>query len=284
MIDTEFAAAPDFWKAVGVDITKLPYINLVTLEEIFGHIEHYIGVVRKVNNGRILTVIVDSLAQASCEVEMESDHGKDGYNTGKSIIVSKALRKMTGLIAKQKVLLIFTNQLRFNMKSAAFGDPYIEPTGKALAFGSSVRIRLSNTGQIKKGDVIIGNKCKAVVVKNRMGPPRRSANFTILYDSGVQDLQSWLDFLKENQFITGTSSKWTFKLNSGDYKLSTQEFVDKINTTPSFKDEVYNIICEKQIMKYRNPNEKIEEEGVETDDVTDEENEVVNVEENVKDE
>lgn len=283
MIDTEFAAAPSFWTAVGVDITKLPYINLVMVEEIFGHIEHYIGVVRKVNNNRLLTIIVDSLAQASCEVEMESEHGKDGYNTAKSIIVSKALRKMTGLLAKQRVLLIFTNQLRFNMKAAGYGDPYIEPTGKALAFGSSVRIRLSNVGQIKKGDTIIGNKCKAVVIKNRMGPPRRMAQFEIHYDSGIQDLKSWLEFMKEHSMITGTSAKWTFKLPSDECKLSTQEFVDKVNNDAKFKDEVYTMICDKQIMKYRDPNSKIEEDVEISDGLGDEENEVVDVDKKVKD-
>ncbi len=283
MIDTEFAAAPAFWSAVGVDIAKLPYINLVMVEEIFGHIEHYIGVVRKVNSGRLLTIIVDSLAQASCEVEMESDHGKDGYNTAKSIIVSKALRKMTGMIAKQRVLLVFTNQLRFNMKAAGYGDPYIEPTGKALAFGSSVRIRLSNVGQIKKNDTIIGNKCKAVVIKNRMGPPRRTAQFEIHYDSGIQDLKSWLEFMKENSMITGNSAKWRFKLPSGDTELSTQAFVEKVNADAKFKDEVYTMICDKQIMKYRDPNSKIDEDVEISDGSGDEENEVVDVDKKVKD-
>lgn len=284
MIDTEFAAAPDFWKAVGVDISKLPYINLVTVEEIFSHIEHYVGVVRKSDSDRILTIVVDSLAQASCETEMESDHGKDGYNTGKAIIVSKALRKMTGLLAKQKILLVFTNQLRFNMKAAGFGDPYIEPTGKALAYGCSVRVRLSNIKQIKKGEFIIGNKCKAVVIKNRMGPPKRVANFEIHYDSGIQDLKSWLDFLQEHSFISGTSAKWTLKIASGEYKLSTQEFVDKINTDPSFKDEIYTMICDHQIMKYRDPNSKIEEGGEEVNDENEEDSDVVDVEKKVKDE
>ena len=283
MIDTEFAAAPSFWSAIGVNIAKLPYVNLVMVEEIFGHIEHYIGVVRKVNNDRLLTIIVDSLAQASCEVEMESEHGKDGYNTAKSIIVSKALRKLTGLIAKQRVLLVFTNQLRFNMKAAGYGDPYIEPTGKALAFGTSVRIRLSNVGQIKKNDVIIGNKCKAVVIKNRMGPPRRTAQFEIHYDSGIQDLKSWLEFMKEHSMITGSSIKWTFKLESGEYKLSTQEFVDKVNSDAKFKDEVYTTICDKQIMKYRDPNSKIEEDVEISEGMGDEENDVVDVDKKVRD-
>ena len=93
-----------------------------------------------------------------------------------------------------------------------------------------------------------------------------------------------MDFLKEHSLITGTSAKWTLKLPSGDHKLSTQEFVEKVNTDSAFKDEVYSMICDRQIMKYRNPNSKIEEEGVEVDEnPNDEESEVVDVDKNVKD-
>lgn len=278
MIDTEFAAAPDFWHAVGVDIPKLPYLNLITVEEIFSKIESFVGTVRKSNKDRLLTIVVDSLAQASTEKEMESDHGVDGYNTAKSIIVSKALRKIMGLIAKQRILLVFTNQLRMNMKATAFSDPYIEPTGKALAFGSSVRIRLSNAGQIKdKSGSIIGNECKAVVLKNRCGPPKRVATFELHFDSGIQDLKSWLDFLKKDGMITGDTRGWNFSLpeNSVKYanekfKLSTSEFIEKVNSDEGFKDAVYSMICEKQIMKYRDPNSKIDEETQIEDSVEDE--------------
>jgi recombination protein RecA len=169
------------------------------------------------------------------------------------------------------------------MKAAGYGDPYIEPTGKALAFGTSVRIRLSNVGQIKKNDTIIGNKCKAVVIKNRMGPPRRTAQFEIHYDSGIQDLKSWLEFMKENSMITGTSAKWTFKLPSGESKLSTTEFVEKVNADAKFKDEVYTMICDKQIMKYRDPNSKIDEDVEISEGSGDEDNEVVDVDKKVKD-
>lgn len=260
MIDTEFAAAPDFWTAVGVDITKLAYINLVTVEEIFSQMENFIGVARKNYPDRLVTIVVDSLAQASSETEMESEHGKDGYNTSKAIIISKALRKITGLIGKQRILVIFTNQLRMNMSAMAFGDKYVVPGGKAMGFAASVRIRLSSTGAIKKGKDIIGNECKAVVTKNRMGPPKKNAMFEIHFDSGIQDLKSWLDFMKENQLISGTAAGWSFDLPSGKQKLSTKEFVEKVNVDSAFREEVYNQICEKQIMKYRDPNSKIDEE------------------------
>lgn len=144
------------------------------------------------------------------------------------------------------------------------------PGGKAMGYAASVRVRLSSTGQIKKGDTIIGNECKAVVVKNRMGPPKKVAEFEIHFDSGIQDLKSWIDFMKENELITGTSAGWTFKVPSGTIKLSTKEFVEKINSDAAFKDEVYTLLCDHQIMKYRDPNSKIDEE--------------VTVDENVKDE
>jgi recombination protein RecA len=270
MIDTEYAAAPAFWTAVGVDLKTLPYVKLVTVEEIFTKIEEIIGVVRKSNKDRICTIVVDSLAQASSASEMESEHGTKGYNTQKAIIISMALRKITGLIGSQRILVVFTNQLRMNMDAKAFGDKFIVPGGKAMGFAASVRVRLGSVGAIKNTEkVVIGNSCKAVVTKNRMGPPKRLAMFEIHFDSGIQDLKSWIEYLKDNGFISGTKAGWTFKMAAGDIKLSTAEFVAKVNTDEAFKEEVYMWICNKQIMKYRDPNSKIEEEVSVDDSVID---------------
>ena len=124
VIDTENSAAPEFWKSLGVDLSKLLYVQCETVEDIFEQIEKMIAIVRKSNKDRILTIIVDSVAAASTKVELESDHGKDGYATGKSIIISKAMRKITTMIGRQKVLTVFTNQLRQNLNAMAFGDKY----------------------------------------------------------------------------------------------------------------------------------------------------------------
>jgi recombination protein RecA len=268
-IDTENAAAPEFWKSVGVNITEMGYATLFTVEEIFSKIEEVIGAVRKSDGDILLTIIVDSLSQASCETEMESAHGKDGYNTSKAIIISKACRKITGLIGRQRVLIVFTNQLRMNLNAVKFGDKWIVPGGKAMAFASSVRVRLGNTGALKKGNKVIGNNCKAVVTKNRMGPPKRSALFEIHFDSGIQDLKSWLEFLKENGFAKKVDDKYNIKLPSETIKLSVPEFVEKINTDQKFKDEIYDIIAGEYIMKYRSPDSKIEED-VDVDENADE--------------
>jgi len=266
MIDTETAAAPDFWKAIGVNLGACPYVNLTTVEEIFAYMEHIIGTIRKSNSDRILTIVVDSVAAASCETEMESEHGKDGYNTSKSIIISKAMRKITNLIGKQRVLIVFTNQLRMNMAAMAFGDKYVVSGGKSLAYHCSVRVRLSNLGKIKKGDDVIGNKCKAQVVKNRMGPPQRTADFSIFFDSGIQDLASWLDWLKENGHAKAASGAYTIDIGEESFRLTTREFVEKVNTDADFKQKVYGVICNSYIMKYRDPNSKIDEDITVTND------------------
>lgn len=265
MIDTEFAAAPAFWTAVGVNIKDLVYVNLVTVEEIFSKIEQAIGVARKTFPDKIVTIIVDSLAMASCETEMESEHGKDGYNTSKAIIISKALRKITGLIGRQRILVVFTNQLRMNMNAGPFGDKWVVPGGKAMGFAASIRVRLSSTGNIKKSEKVIGNECKAVVTKNRMGPPKRIAEFEIHFDSGIQNLKSWLDFLVTAGFATKAGQKYSIKLPSGNVTVTATEFVEKINTDPAFKDEIYTVIANDYIMKYRDPDAAIIED-IEVDD------------------
>jgi recombination protein RecA len=265
MIDTENAAAPAFWTAVGVSVKDLVYANLFTVEEIFSKIEQAIGVARKNFPDKLVTIVVDSLAMASCATEMEAEHGVKGYNTQKAIIISMALRKITGLIGKQRILVVFTNQLRMNLNAVMFGDKWIVPGGKAMGFAASVRVRLASTGNLKKSERVIGNGCKAVVTKNRMGPPKRIAEFEIHFDSGIQNLKSWLDWLKAHNLATSSGQKYTIKLPSGNQTMTVVEFVEKINTDSAFKDEVYNIIADDYIMEYRDPNSKIEE-GIEIDD------------------
>ena len=276
LMDAENSAAPEFWSSLGVDIPNLLYVQCDTIEDIFQSLESIIGEARKDSKDRLLTVIVDSIAGAPTAKELEADHGIDGYNTGKAIIVSKAMRKIVGLIGRQRILPVFTNQLRMNLNAMAFGDKYIVPGGKGLAYAASVRLRLSKIGAIKNSDkIVIGNTIQLQVQKNRCGPPMRTATFDVHFDSGIQDLSSWLDFMKDNGIITGTRAGYTFKSKSdGEVKFNADRFVELINTTPSFKDEVYSAICDKHIMKYRLPNTKIEEDVIKTDGDEDEKPEI----------
>ena len=182
-IDTEYAVSPEFLTAIGVNMTDLLYVNVNTVEDIFDSIENIVAKVRGSEKKRLVTIVVDSMAAASTKKEMASEHGADGYATGKAIAISKAMRKITELIARQRILLVFTNQLRQKIGFVGFGDPWTTSGGKALAFHASVRLRLKSTGQIKIGDSPVGISTKATVIKNRMGPPMRSVEFNIFFGS-----------------------------------------------------------------------------------------------------
>lgn len=129
-IDTESAVDTQFWKAIGIDVGKVLYIPVETVEQIFERLEKIIDTARKSDKNRLVTVVIDSVAGASTETEVASDFGKDGYATAKAIILSKAMRKITNMIARQRICLIFTNQLRMKMDAVGFGaekycvDPY----------------------------------------------------------------------------------------------------------------------------------------------------------------
>ena len=263
VIDTENSAAPEFWKSLGVDLSRLLYVQCETVEDIYAQMERMIAIVRKSDKDRILTIIVDSVAAASTKVELESDHGKDGYATGKSIIISKAMRKITTMIGRQKVLTVFTNQLRQNLKAMAFGDQYVVSGGKALAYHCSVRVRLNNTGKLKRGDEVIGNECKAVVVKNRMGPPQRQASFDIYFDSGIADYGSWIKVLKDQSLIKQGGAYYTYKKNDGsEWKFQSKDFVTVMKTDKELSEEIYLKICDVVIMKYKDFNSQIIDDAV----------------------
>ena len=119
------------------------YLHLETVEDIFEAIDEIVTKVRESDKDRLVTILVDSLAAASTKVEMEADFEKDGWATAKAIIISKAMRKITQMIGRQNIALVFTIQLRQKLGDM-FGDPSTTRGGKALPFHASTRIRLKN--------------------------------------------------------------------------------------------------------------------------------------------
>ena len=273
--DSEYSVDRSFWEALGIDVKNVNYVPFVTLEELFTKIELCIGAFRKADNNRLLTIFVDSIAQSSIESEMESEHGVSGYATGKSLVIGKALRKITGLISKQRVLVVFTNQVRYNLNSGPFGEKWIVSGGKALPHACSVRIRLANIGKLKNPTTkeVYGMECQSQVIKTRFGPNFRTAQFDIFFNSGVQDLASWIDFMKLYGIITGSGHGYTYnKINGDEIKFKGSEFPDLMKDDPSLKEEIYNAICDKYIMRYKQRNsqviEELEKTKEENDDIT----------------
>lgn len=255
LIDTETAVNPEFFKAVGIDMNKLVYVHLSTVEDIFDAITNIIEKVRAgKDKDKLVTIIVDSVAAASTKKEMEADFGKDGYATDKAIIISKAMRKITGLLGRERIALVFTNQLRQKMNAPAFSDPWTTSGGKAIAFHASTRIRLSLIGKIQDGNKnVVGVNVKAVVVKNRLGPPHRVAEFDIYFDRGIDDYGSWLDVLKENNLVKQSGAWYTMidESTGEEVKFQSKDFPKFLDSNITRKEEIYSKICDTLIMKYR---------------------------------
>jgi recombination protein RecA len=170
------------------------------------------------------------------------------------------MRKITNYLGRERVCLIMTNQLREKL-GVSFGDKYTTSGGKAIGFHSSVRIRLKSIGQIKmkKGMVeqVIGIKTNATVIKNRMGPPLRSIEYDIYFDSGIDDYGSWLSILKEQKLVTQAGAWYTYQVvdpDTGeveDIKFQSKDFYEKVLSNQALKDSVYEQICDRLILKYK---------------------------------
>ncbi len=258
LIDTEMAVSTEFLEAIGVDVSKLLYIQADSVEEVFEYIETIVTKVRETQRDKLVTIVIDSVAAASTKVELAADYDQAGYATQKAIIISKAMRKITNMIGRQEILLCFTNQLRTKM-GASFGDLYTTSGGKALAFHASVRLRLKNMGQIKVGDRTIGMKTRVQVIKNRMGPPLRTSDFEMYFDRGIDNYGSWMTVLKENKLVEQKGS-WYSVVNeeTGEiHKFLAKNFATLMEEQPELREQLYLKIVESLILHYRTTNEDI---------------------------
>jgi len=265
LIDTETAVNREFFEAIGVDISKLLYVSVDTVEAIFESCETIIEKVRTGDKNRLVTIVVDSVAAASTKKELEADYDKDGYATDKAIIISKAMRKITNMIGRQNICLVFTNQLRQKMNAMAFSDPWTTSGGKALAFHASVRLRLKSMGQLKVGEKIVGIKVRAQVVKNRLGPPLRHADFNILFDRGIDNFGSWLAVMKDNKLVKQAGAWYEYiDTDTGEViKFQSKDFPE-ILQREDLRDQIYRKICEVSILQYKNSS-NTEEVEISTD-------------------
>jgi recombination protein RecA len=250
-IDTETSVSREWLETIGVNVQDMLYLHVETVEDIFQCIESIVTKIRESDRERLVTILVDSLAGASTKVEMEADFEKDGWATSKAIIVSKAMRKITQMIGRERIALVFTNQLRQKL-GVMFGDPWTTSGGKALPFHSSTRIRLKNMGQIKDtAKNVLGMKCRAQIIKNRLGPPLRHADFNLYFESGIDDMGSWLTVLKEHKLLKIAGAWYTLEYKGKDIKFQSKDFEKKLEETDGLKEHLYDLICEVSILKYQ---------------------------------
>ena len=202
-VDAEHALDPGYAEKLGVNVDELLVSQPDTGEQALEITDML------VLSGAIDVVIVDSVAALTPRAEIEGDMG-DSHMGLQARLMSQALRKLTGNIKRSNTMVIFINQIRMKI-GVMFGNPETTTGGNALKFYSSVRLDIRRIGAIKKGDEILGNETRVKVVKNKLAPPFKQAEFEILYGEGISHLGELIDLGVQHDMVKKAGAWYSYK-------------------------------------------------------------------------
>jgi len=214
LIDAEYAFDANYAKNLGVDVDNLLVSQPDTGEQALEIADTL------VRSGAIDIIVVDSVAALVPAAEIEGEMG-DSHMGLQARLMSQALRKLTGIISKSGTCLIFINQLRMKI-GVMFGNPETTTGGNALKFYSSVRLDIRRIAAIKDGENVVGNRTRAKVVKNKVAPPFRQAEFDIMYGEGISFIGDLLDLAVQHDIVEKSGAWFSFdgdRLGQGREKV-----------------------------------------------------------------
>jgi len=231
-IDAEHALDPVYAKKLGVDVENLLISQPDTGEQALEIAEAL------VRSGAIDVIVIDSVAALVPKAEIEGDMG-DSHVGLQARLMSQALRKLTGIISKSKTLAIFINQLREKV-GVVYGSPEVTTGGRALKFYSTIRLDVRKVESLKQGNEIVGNRTRAKVVKNKIAPPFRTAEFDIMYGEGISREGSILDLAVEQKIVQKSGAWFSY----GDTRLGQgrENAKDFLKANPELAKEIENRI------------------------------------------
>ena len=202
-IDVEHALDPVYARKLGVDVD-----NLLVSQPEYG--EQALEITNAlITSGSIDVLVVDSVAALVPKAELDGDMG-DSFMGVHARLMSQAMRKLTGIVSKSNTCLIFINQIREKI-GVMFGNPETTTGGRALKFYASVRADIRRIAAIKEGEAVIGNRTKIKIVKNKMAPPFREAEFDIIYGEGVSKEGDLIDLGVQHNLIEKSGAWYSYK-------------------------------------------------------------------------
>jgi len=227
-VDAEHALDPIYAEKLGVNVDELLVSQPDTGEQALEITDML------VRSGAIDIVVIDSVAALTPKAEIEGDMG-DSHVGLQARLMSQALRKLTANIKRSNTLVVFINQIRMKI-GVMFGSPETTTGGNALKFYSSVRLDIRRIGAIKRGDEVIGNQTRVKVVKNKVAPPFRKAEFEIIYNEGISREGELIDLGVEAGLVDKSGSWYSYKKDRiGQGKDNARNF---LKDNPEIADEI----------------------------------------------